>query len=90
MVRRLGGGILALVAVAVPVILDKMDIHLTTPQGTALLIACGLLALIGVIMAICPERKKPTETPMDQRVTSHNQSGGITAHTVSTGDDKRS
>ena len=62
MVRKIGGGVLTLVSIAVPVIVDKMDIHLTTQQGTWLLIGCGGLALVGLALVFWPA-KKPAAPP---------------------------
>ena len=56
MVRRIGGGILIAVSAAVPVIVDKMDVHLTGQQGTALLIVCAVFAIVGLLLAFWPER----------------------------------
>lgn len=89
MLRRIGGGILMAVSATAPVIVDKMDIHLENSQGRALLIACGVLTLFGLIMALWPEKKESTESALDQRVTSHRQSGGITARTVNMRHDER-
>jgi hypothetical protein len=55
-VRRIGGGILIAVSAAVPVIVDKMDVHLTGQQGTALLIVCAVFAIVGLLLAFWPER----------------------------------
>jgi hypothetical protein len=87
MVRRIGGGILIAVSVAVPVIVDKMDVHLTAAQGIALLVVCGIVGLVGLIMALWPERRHDANSVINQSVTSHGQTGGITARNVTSRDE---
>lgn len=51
-------------------------------------IAIGLIGLLCLL--IFPSKKQPHLPPaIDQRVTSHRQSGGITAFEVKSTDDKR-
>lgn len=63
-VRRIGGGILLAVSVAVPLIIDKMDVHLTGEQGAALLTACAIIFILGLLLALWPERAAaPSRNP---------------------------
>jgi hypothetical protein len=51
-------------------------------KNFAFLFAISLTELFG---AAAMSQEKPPQTIIDQSVTSHNQSGGITAHTVNVG-----
>ena len=49
----------------------------------------SIFAAIGVIAQFRPARSTPSSSLNDQSVTSHGQSGGITARNVNFGDDER-
>jgi hypothetical protein len=74
MVRRVGGGILLAVSVAAPVIVDKMDLHLSSVQGFWLLVGCGLLAIVGLVLAFWPEKQAASDR---KSVTARASDGAI-------------
>lgn len=79
------GGIAAMVgATAVPANSPYFDVLL---WGGIVAIAIGLIGLI--LLMIFPGKKPPEPEHIDQSVTSHGQSGGITARNINAGDDER-
>jgi hypothetical protein len=62
-IQRIGGGLLAAVAVAVPVIFSAAGFHLSQPVATWGLAGCAVLALIGVSLAVWPRRESPPPIP---------------------------
>jgi hypothetical protein len=81
----LAGGIASLIgATAVPA--DSPYLHALLWFGMAAS-AVGFMGL--VVLFLFPGRKKKDGATIDQSVTSHGQTGGITGHTVDVRDGKR-
>ena len=80
--RRVGGVLLALMSIVAGVVLDRsLPDPMPWVQLAALWGAVGVVTLVGLVLAILPGPPSRAETT----ITSVNQSGGITAHTVNNG-----
>jgi|GEM_PF-6029718 len=60
--RRIGGGLLILVTVAVPTVLELSDIELVTPVVISAIAVFGVLTVLGLVLVLQPETpKQPLE-----------------------------
>jgi hypothetical protein len=74
--HRIGGGLLAGVAVAIPMIAQAMGLHLSYGLGVAGITACCSAALVGIVLAFWPMRKAGQAMVGD----SYNNSGNNFGH----------
>lgn len=68
-VRRIGGGLLAFVAVAAPAVIQAMGLRLAPGVGYPALGLCALAFAIGILLAFWPERSKEAGVAGDDNST---------------------
>lgn len=80
-------GFIFIVAAAVAGVVASMTTLIIPDVWTYVLFGlCGLAALVGLVLTFWPVRDKAqTPKPGEVTIASHDQVGGITAHTVNVG-----
>ena len=65
--RRISGAVFAVVAICVPLIVDKMDFTIPVPVGIAGLAVCVALLLFGLALLFGPQPKTREELEAERR-----------------------
>lgn len=84
--QKVAGVIFVIVAAVVGLVASMTTLVISDGWTYFLFAVCGLAAIGGIVLMFWPTKSSAQNAKLDgTSVTSHNQSGGITAHTVDLG-----
>jgi hypothetical protein len=82
--KTIGGGLLTAAGVIGAIVVQAAGLKLNPIAGLVLLFICALAAVAGLVLVFLPGDKKTSDDPT-VNITTHNQSGGVAAHTINQG-----